>query len=35
MANNLLKKCKHIIKDKYYCIKCGTLYHNKVSQKYN
>ena len=32
MAKRLPKECKHIIKDNYYCVKCGTLCHNKVSK---
>ena len=31
MEKSMVKQCKHIIKDKYYCAKCGTLFYNKVS----
>lgn len=24
-------ECKHLIKGKYYCVKCGTLCYNRVS----
>jgi hypothetical protein len=30
MEKNPPNECKHIIKDNYYCINCGTLCHNKV-----
>ncbi len=32
MAKSLPMECKHIIKDNYYCTKCGTLCHNNVSK---
>ena len=32
MAKRLPTECKHKIKDKYYCVKCGTLCHNNVSK---
>ena len=32
MNKNLPKECKHLIMDKYYCVKCGTLCYNKVSK---
>ena len=30
MAKCPPSECKHIIKDSYYCVNCGTLCHNKV-----
>ena len=30
MKKILLPECKHIIKDNYYCEKCGVLCYNKV-----
>ena len=30
MAKNIITECKHLIKDNYYCVKCGTLFYNKV-----
>ena len=30
MAKNPPNECKHIIKDNYYCINCGTICYNKV-----
>ncbi len=30
MAKNLPNDCKHIIKDNYYCVNCGTICYNKV-----
>ena len=33
MSKKLINRCKHLIKDHYYCVKCGVLYHNKVSKK--
>ena len=32
MSKKILNRCKHLIKDHYYCVKCGVLYHNKVSK---
>ena len=32
MAKSFPMECKHIIKDNYYCTKCGTLCHNNVSK---
>ena len=32
MAKNLPKECRHIIKDNYYCMNCGTLCYNEVSE---
>ena len=31
MSRYFPKECEHIIKDNYYCVKCGTLCCNKVS----
>ena len=33
MSKNISKECKHIIKDKYYCLNCGTICYNNVSKK--
>ena len=32
MSKNISKECKHIIKDNYYCLNCGTLCYNNVSE---
>ena len=32
MVKSFPMECKHIIKDNYYCTKCGTLCHNNVSK---
>ncbi len=32
MTKALPTECKHIIKDKYYCVNCGTLCYNNVSK---
>ena len=30
MSKKIQAECKHYIKNKYYCAKCGTLYDNGV-----
>ncbi len=30
MSTKIQAECKHLIRNKYYCVKCGTLYDNGV-----
>ena len=34
MSKYIIPECKHIIKENYYCEKCGTLCYNKVIKEY-